>query len=165
MLFVLINLLSAGRYTSEAMIHITGHFKSTKNSAIIETVVNIVSSTVLIQFFGIYGVLLGTVISSLYRTNYLILYVNKNIIERSSVSTYRCWIVNFVICILFALIGRIFVLDLNSYWEIFVYCVPVSLVVIIIYFSVISLFEMQTFKFVFRILKNSLKKVFVKVKQ
>ena len=160
--FVLINLLSAGRYTSEAMVHIAGHFKSTKNSAMIETGINIVSSIVLIRFFGIYGVLLGTVVSSLYRANYLILYVNKHIIERSPLPTYRCWGVNFIIFILFALMHRILVFQFDSYWEIFVACLPILLIVILIYFSVVSLLEMQSFKLVYRIGKKALKKLLQK---
>lgn len=144
LLFVLINLLSAGRYPSDAMIHIAGHFKQTQKSAIIETIINISTSVVLVQYVGIAGVLLGTVISSFYRTNYLIYYVNKNIICRNSKNTYLCWGVNLLLFICSIAVNRNITVNLNSYVSIFLFCIPYSICTAVLYFGVVSLVMKRT---------------------
>ena len=153
-LFVLINLLSAGRYPSDAMIHIAGHFRQTQNSAVAETVINIVTSVVLVQRFGIVGVLLGTIISSLYRTNYLIIYVNKNIIGRSMREIYLCWGINFVVFLLTVFINRFIILNLSSYVRIFAFCVPYTAAIAVIYFVVVSVCMPQNFRYLLSIIKR-----------
>lgn len=144
LLFVLINLLSAGRYPSEAMVHIAGHFKQTQNSAAIETVINVVTSIVLVQFFGIAGVLLGTIISMLYRTGYLIRYVNRNIIYRKSGNTYLCWGVNLVLFLFTVVVNRTITVCLDSYYSIFLFCIPYAVCTVVLYFSVVSLVMKRT---------------------
>ena len=145
-LFVLINLMSAGRYPSEAIIYITGHFEQTQKSAVIESVINISVSVVLVQFMGIQGVLLGTIVSSLYRANYLLLYVNKHIIGRSPRTTYVCWFINFAVFLLSLWINEQIVLNLDSYLKIFVWCIPYAIVTLLLYFSVISVCLNQSFQ-------------------
>lgn len=138
LLFVLINLLSAGRYPSEAMVHIAGHFKQTQKSAVIETIINLVTSIILVQFAGIAGVLMGTVISSLYRTNYLIHYVNKHIIGRKTSKTYLCWCVNVLVFLLTLVINQVITIRMDSYLKIFLFCVPYGIGTLLLYFGVVS---------------------------
>lgn len=152
-LFVFIALLSAGRYPSDAMVHIAGHFKQTQNSAIIETVINIISSIILVQIAGIEGVLLGTIISSLYRTNYLIHYVNKNIIFRSSKATYICWGLNLMIFVISLAVNQAICVNLDSYASIFLFCIPYGLCSIILYFGIISLVMIRNVRIIWHILK------------
>jgi len=155
-LFVLINLLSAGRYPSDAMIHISGHFEQTKKSAIAETLINVVVSIALVRSYGIIGVLIGTVISSLYRTNYLICYVNRTIINRSPFVTYKCWLINFVVCIgIICLSGGITV-ALDSYMRVFLFCIPYSIGVLVIFFVINSVCMPNAFSLIRRIIRDSL---------
>ena len=139
LLFVLINLLSAGRYSSDAMIHIAGHFKQTQRSAAMETIINLVSSAILVQFAGIAGVLAGTIISSLYRTNYLVCYVNKNILFRKSWNTYLCWFVNFLLFLITLIVNHAITIQLGSYISIFLFCIPYGLCTFMLHFAVVSL--------------------------
>ncbi len=164
-LFVMVNLLSAGRYSLDIAVYIAGHFKETRNSAITETVINILVSIVLLQFYDIYGVLVGTIISSLYRINYLILYVNKNIVKRSSFVTYKSWLINFVIYALLIWVNRFIIVVLDSYIKLFLFCIPYTIGVFILYFTVISISEPQSFRFVFSIVKKMIKKMYVKLKK
>ena len=153
-LFVLTNLLSAGRYPSDAMIHIAGHFKQTQNSAAIETAINLVTSLILVQFFGIAGALLGTILSSLYRTNYLIFYVNKNIIGRSTKDTYLCWGVNFVVFLIIDAMNRLVSVNLSSYVRIFGFCIPYAIAVVAFHVCVVSLCQPRAFSYVLSIPKK-----------
>ena len=154
--FGVMNLLTVGKYPSLSMVHIANHFKQTQNSAIIEAVLNIVLSIVLIQFFGIYGALLGTMASSFYRTNYLVLYVNRKIINRSSFGTYKCMTVNFLVFGLIMYLNKYIVLGIDTYGKLLLYCIPYALCVLIIYFAVSAITDPKTFAFVFQTVKRML---------
>lgn len=145
--FIIVNLLGVGRYPSEAMIHIAGHFKQTQKSAVLESIINVVISIILVNFLGIFGVLIGTIISSLYRTNYLILYVNKNIIKRSSMVSYKNWILNFLTYILIMTISSFIKIFTDSYFKIFLYLIPYTIIVSIVYIIVNSIFNREFFVF------------------
>ena len=152
--FVMVHLLEAGRYPSDAMVHISGHFQQTKNSAMIETAINIVVSVILVLQYEIIGALLGTIIASLYRTNYLILYVNKRVIGRKAVGTYKCWGINFAIYCMIAWLNQFIVPDLNTYIRVFLFCVPYSLLILMIYFTLISLCMPNAFQYVQCLVKS-----------
>ena len=156
-LFVMINIISAVRYPSEALIHIAGHFKLTQNSAIIESVINIVVSLSLVYHFGIIGVLIGTIISLLYRTNYLIVYVNKKIVGRSCGSTYLCWGINLAVFAVNLFINQFVNIRLDSYMRIFVFCIPYAVCVIAFHFVAASLAAPQAFRYVLKIVKRTAK--------
>lgn len=96
-LFVLVQLLSCGRAVSARLITIAGHAKATQWRSAAEAVINLVSSIILVQWLGIYGVLLGTIIALLYRCNDIIIYANKKILHRSPMKTYGKLFANFLI--------------------------------------------------------------------
>ncbi len=152
--FAVVNLLAVGKYPSLSMVHIANRFKETQNSAIIESVLNIVISIALIHFWGIYGALLGTVASSLYRAVYLIWYVNKKIISRSSFSTYKCWILNFIVFGAMYWISGHLVLNIDSYLKLVLYCIPYTICVFAVYFGVCAVSEPKIFSVVAKSVKN-----------
>ena len=86
--FLLVHLLETMRYPYEAMIHISGHFKQTKASAVIETGLNVLLSVIFGYRFGILGVLTATIISFAYRAAYLAIYINKHILGRDSTKIF-----------------------------------------------------------------------------
>ncbi len=65
------------------MVQAAGHFKETQMSAIIEAALNVVISVILVTYFGIVGVAVGTFIAMAYRTIYFAYYLSKNILCRS----------------------------------------------------------------------------------
>ena len=156
--FVLVNLLSVGRYPSDAMVHISGHFQQTKNSAMIETIINLIVSVALVQRHGIIGTLLGTIVSSLYRTNYLILYINKKVIGRSVRGPYKCWCINFAMYCLIAYLNRFIVPELNTYVQIIAFCVPYSIGVLALYFIMISMCTPAVFQYALGVAKKVAKR-------
>ena len=158
LLFTFVHLLAAGRYPSDAMIHIAGHFKETKNSAMTETLINLGVSIALVQFWGIKGVLLGTIVSSLYRTNYLIWYVNRNIVMRSVKKTYLCWLVNLAVFVAVAWLNQYIVVSLDSYVKIFAFCVPYSLCTLAVFFGVMMLCMPRTFWYAVGFMMRALRK-------
>ena len=81
-LFIIIELLNVMRAPMLYTINYAGHFKQTVPQTIAESVINLVVSLIGVVYLGIYGVLLGTVIALLYRTNDIIIYSNKKILNR-----------------------------------------------------------------------------------
>lgn len=94
LLFVLIELLTVLRMPMQQTINYAGHFKQTLHQTVTETVLNIVISLVAVNFWGTYGVLAGTIVSQLYRSNEVIIYANKRLLKRSPWKTYRIHLLN-----------------------------------------------------------------------
>ena len=103
-LFICEKILVNLRIPAIVSINTAGHFKEVKNYAVIEAVINFGLSIILVKPFGIYGVLIGTLIGAAYRTPILIHYANKNIIKRKPSVYWKkvlLWMPLFVgVCIL-----------------------------------------------------------------
>lgn len=59
-----------------------GHYKQTRNGAFAEAGINVVVSAVMVCFFGIIGVAIGTLTAMAFRTVQYALYLSKNILQR-----------------------------------------------------------------------------------
>lgn len=145
-LFVLIELLSACRIVDNQLIKISLHAKQTVSRAMIEAIINLVVSLVLVQFFGIYGVLLGTIVALLYRTNDIIIYTNKNILERSSIKEYVLYGSNFAVFILVILCQNAVQIKASSYFQLIGIAIPVSGGILVLY----ALVYITTSRYLFR---------------
>ena len=64
------------------VVQAAGHYKQTRNGAFLEAGLNIVLSVVLTYFYGIVGVVIGTLAANLTRTVQYMYYLSKNVIER-----------------------------------------------------------------------------------
>lgn len=81
---ILITIAHAGhclRLPYSLMILAGGHFKQTQSNYIIAAVINVVLSVVLVIFFGLVGVAIGTLAAMLYQTVWMAYYVSKNLIK------------------------------------------------------------------------------------
>lgn len=76
-------LLMAIRVPYTNIVLSAGHFKQTKKGAWIEAILNISISTILVHWYGIIGVAIGTFIAMLVRTIELIIYSSRKILHRS----------------------------------------------------------------------------------
>ncbi|UPO87335.1 oligosaccharide flippase family protein [Niallia sp. Man26] len=144
-LFVALKLLVNARATSNNVINIAGHFKKTQNRAIFECVINLVCSIILVQFFGIYGVLIGTIIALLYRAIDIVYYANKKILERTVWITIRRWITNIVVFLLIVTIAKWINIYPSSYISIFIIATLLLAITVIIFASVNSLIDRDVF--------------------
>lgn len=96
-LFVVMQLLTYIRHPALSTINYAGHFRQTLIPTIIETSINIVVSIIGVIFLGIYGVLLGTIVALLYRTVDVIIYSNKELLNRSPMRTFSYYIVEMIL--------------------------------------------------------------------
>lgn len=148
-LIIATQLLSNGRNSSSQIIEYAGHFKQTQWRAILESVINITVSLVCVFRFGVYGVLIGTIAALLYRTNDMIIYANKKILNRSPWKTYRRWLVNLALFIAVTLLSKpIFAhISLDTYPKIILWAAITCVVVIPLFFAISSLFDRETYHY------------------
>lgn len=96
-LFGVISVMSGARAIPARLITVSGHAKNTQIRSLVEMIINLLCSIILVMYFDIYGVLMGTIIALMYRMNDIIIYANKKILKRSSKKTYICLAIYFLI--------------------------------------------------------------------
>lgn len=152
-LFAAFYLLHNGRQSSGNLIDIAQRFENTKWRSVLEAVINITVSVALTYRLGIYGVLMGTIAALLYRTNDMIIYA-AGILGRSPWITYRRWIVNLGLFALVSYIASCIHLGTDNYIRMFVLGIVLCLTVIPLFVVVNSLFETETARHAFNIVKS-----------
>lgn len=144
-LFIILNILAFSRNPSNQIIFFAEHFKQTQTRTIIECVINIVVSVVLVNIIGIYGVLIGTIVALLYRTNDIIIYANKRILERSSWITYRRVFQNMGVMAVVVLVVNKLLPQIDNYFVWVGNAVWVTLFTFGMYLLVDSIFDKKAF--------------------
>lgn len=134
LLFVIIPLFTIGRTALNNVIYYAAHFKQTKWSAVLECVINISISVVGVWKLGIYGVLLGSIVSVLYRTIYMIFYCYKNILFDNPWKTIKRWVVCITLFVLMVLFIPCKNIVADSYLEIILYGAIFAIISLSAYF-------------------------------
>lgn len=102
----LVSMMGCMRKPYQMVVEAAGHFKQTRNGAIMEVVVNIVVSIVMLKLFGIIGVLIGTFAAAMIRTLQYAFYSYKHILNLSRwmlLRTYGIYMLAFVLIVAGAL--------------------------------------------------------------
>lgn len=157
-LFLTINVLMYARRTSSQIINFSGHFKQTQFRSIIESAINLSVSLVLVNWIGMYGVLVGTIVALLYRTNDVILYANRKIMKRSPLKTYRRWIQNTILMVVFATVIPGFLPSIDNYLTWILNSMWVSIVCFVGYLLVDTIFDFRSFLYAKEMLIKIVKK-------
>lgn len=128
------------RLPYQSAVYAAGHFRQTRNGAIIEAFINITMSVILVFHFGLIGVAIGTLVAMLFRTVQYILYYYFNLIEEPKGITFELkrLYISIVEIAIIALAAYILPeVDIKGYWMWFVYsvCVGMFCLVVIIGFS------------------------------
>ena len=158
LLFILTYLLSCGRSAPNQAINFAGHFKLTQNRAIAESIINLTVSLIVVNFFGIYGVLFGTIAALLYRSNDIIIYASRKILHRNVWITYKRWCVNLITFVAVLFINYFLNFNLDSYVNIILYCIPYTMATLILFFGIAAVSEPATAKYAITLLKAKIKK-------
>lgn len=154
-LFAFMHLLSSSREASSRVINFAGHFKQMQWRAILESVINIVVSVILVREIGIYGVLLGTIIAYLYRTNDIIIYANRKILKRSCWETYKLWIQNMVVFGIICLIFGFIPLNPTNFTEFFAIGIPTGIIVCVFYLAEARITDREAAKLLVDVVKKN----------
>lgn len=135
-LFALILLMNQIRIPALVTINSAGAFKETQKGAIIEALINIIVSLAL--FFltplGLYGLLIGTICSYIFRTSDVFIYVYKYLLERKSIKCIKLLLVNFGLLIFAYIVFNIaFPIVVNTFLDWIIKAIFVSIVISVIF--------------------------------
>ena len=103
------------RLPYNTMVLAAGHYKETQASAILEAGINVVVSVILVNWYGLYGVAIGTLVAMLYRSCYLAYYLSKAILSRPFVNYIKHMVVDIVVIAMVYFSTRWLLTDVNGY--------------------------------------------------
>lgn len=153
-LFVIMNLLANGKLPISQVVDYSGDFKNTRKFAIIEMTLNVSLSIVGILMWGVCGAIFGSVLALVFRGIVMIYYVNKKVLGRSQMKTYKLWIINGLV---FALIMAIFYVDNFSgvgFVDLILKGFTHAPWIVVLYIAVNFIFQRSAFRTLFEILKG-----------
>lgn len=159
-LFTVMHLLSSSREASSRVINFAGHFRQMQWRAVAESAINLVVSVVLVLKLGIYGVLLGTIAAYLYRTNDIIIYANKKVLQRSALCTYKMAAINLGIFAMLAFAFSAVDLTVTGYVGFFLEAIPCGILICVVYFVGLCIFERETAGFLRGVIQKGAHKLF-----
>lgn len=82
-LFVISEAINCIKQPYYNLIAAAGHYRQTRTGAFIEAGLNIVLSIIFVQFIGIQGVIIATILASFYRMLDYIFYLKKHVLQRN----------------------------------------------------------------------------------
>ena len=157
-LFVVIELLSSIRSVSAKLINISGNAPNTRWNTIAEATLTLVSSLILVQFLGLRGVLLGMIISALYRVNDILIFVNHKVLRRKHCKIYSMVIINFVFFAMFAVVNTWLEVRIKSYLHFALYGLVTLGCTCAVFLVVNSLIRRDLCAILWRIVTSRMKK-------
>ncbi len=160
---VLANAMYSIRIPYHSVVYAAGHYKQTRNGAFAEAGINIAVSAILVPFYGIVGVAVGTLVAMTFRTIQYVFYLSKNILNRKIGFFFKRMAVSLLIAAASTAITY-FVPDfgMKSYidWIIYACIVAVTVLAVTCIFSII--FSKKEFMSTVAILRKT---VFSKIKK
>lgn len=155
-LFTIMVVLQGVRIPAVTVVAAAGHYKETQYRAVVEASINIIFSIILVSYYGLYGILLGTILAYIYRNTDLILYVNKYLIRGTlRQSIIRIFVYITIIFISSVILGyMVRCAEIVSYLEWFVLACIVGIISILIVMLISYLLDKE--------ILNDIKKIFIK---
>ena len=135
-LFSIIQILSCGRAVTSKLISVSGRAKNTVPNCLAEMVINIVASVIFVNLLGMQGALLGTIVALLYRSNDMIIYANKRILNRRPIQAYKTLILNLAVFAITAIITMIYPIQISNYFDFVIKGLFVLVATSVIYFAI-----------------------------
>ena len=154
LLFIGVELLSGLRRAMQNTITVSGHFKQTVSRSIAEAVINLGVTLALVPRFGIYGALAGTIAALLYRSNDIIIYGNRRILDRSPMPSYRLYLVNILAFVPVAFVSTLRLLHFANYMEFLLWGVIMTVCCGAWYFAINLIFFKDRVKSVLALIRR-----------
>lgn len=144
-------------YTS--LVYSIGHFKQTNFVSWIEAIVNLVISIIGVIKFGLVGIAIGPIISTLIRLIYFMWYASKFVLERDNFINLK-WLIIVTVQTVICSLLTYYVIDLNpaNYFEWALYGIIVLLIVSAFVIATNIIFNFSVFKEVLGFIKEKFKK-------
>lgn len=113
------------------MILAGGHYKQTQSNYVVASILNIVFSILLVKFWGLVGIAIGTLIAMLYQTIWMAIYDSKNFIKWPIRNFVKQFIIDLITAILIILIGNIISINDITWADWILYAIKVSLTAVV----------------------------------
>ena len=107
---------SSYRIPYETIVKAVGHYRQTRNGAIAEACINIVSSVILVIKFGLIGVAIGTLLAAIFRTFQYAIYLGKNVIERNILHFIKHLVISVTINFVVYLGSNLYMVAIDNVW-------------------------------------------------
>lgn len=157
-LFVIITISRGIRTPALTMIMAVGHYKETRNSAVIEATLNVCVSLLLVRKWGINGVLIGTVCSYMYRTLDIIIYVERQIFRGTIKSTVVRIIRNICVLSIVSICVSYMNIIIESWIELVLYAVGLASITVFLFVIINGIAEPLQVKNVLGLVKRIYKR-------
>ncbi|MCI8417372.1 MAG: hypothetical protein HFI33_07775 [Lachnospiraceae bacterium] len=119
--------------TPQGMLVISaGHYKETKLQVTIQGIIVVLGGILLAPALGLYGILLASIISNIYRDIDLLYYIPKNITKLSVYRTLKRVLYAIIEITIICLPFRYIIITCNTYFRWIVYAIIVSIYAILI---------------------------------
>ena len=129
LMFSLVQLLSWSRYVTGNLTGIAGYAKKTSYISLVEAVINVVMSIVLVNFFGIVGVLIATTVALPMKVIWCIYISDVKVLNRSVKKTMMIILVNYLFFFTIVIGSKFIEFNITSYWTFFIYGIVITLIV------------------------------------
>lgn len=153
-LFAISGLLATCKSTSLNLLNISFHVKDNINKTIIESLLNLSISIFLVQFMGIKGVLIGTIVALIFRLIDITYFVNKIILKISSINSIKLYTVNFLLFIIIIIFTSNINVNLVSFLDFIILAVKYFVMITCCFFVINIILNYPLLKYIYnRILK------------
>lgn len=153
------------RIPYQSVIEAAGHYKQTRNGAILEAICNIVISVITVIRFGLIGVAIGTLVANFIRTVNYVGYSSKHLLHRSVWNFIKHMLTSILLCgatvVCCKFIG---IINASSYFNFAIHslicgliCAAFALVISVIFYKDTFFAFLKMFKR--SVLKKSKKKI------
>lgn len=157
LLFCMIQIMSWSRIVSGNLTGLAGYAKKVSRVSIVEAGLNFSISLLLVKPFGIYGVLIATIIALPVKIVYVNILADKVIMKRSIKNTISIFSANYLLFGMGAALYHIINVEINTTFSWIVWGIGILFVDSLIVFFVNSAINKDLVE-IFRIIKSKLKK-------
>jgi len=110
----------------QALVLAAGHYRQTRNGAIMEAVINLIISVLLVNRYGLVGVAVGSLCAMMFRTVQYAVYMSKHVVKRSSwISVRRLLLTVLNVGVIVAVVQILPTMAENTYTAWILYALPV----------------------------------------
>lgn len=132
-IMIVAELLYSLRTPCQSLVVAAGHFKQTKKYAAVEAALNLVISLILVSRYGVVGLVIGTLISIIYRNFCYILYTSREILQIKPFVFYKRFAITGICMVLIALLPKIIPAgEITNYLQWIIYAIKITVLAIII---------------------------------
>jgi len=132
LLFSLVQILSWSRYVGGNLTCLAGYAKETSYVSLVEAILNITLSVILVNKFGIVGVLLATVLSLPLKVIWCFYISDKKVLKRSYLRSLSILGVNYLIFASVVVLSRFIKIEIANYISFALYGIVLTLIIGII---------------------------------